>query len=309
MSTDNQAAVESQSTDAPAEGATTSDLILAKVLHCSETELCSNPGNLELREGEAVVIPTKYGKDMAVILGPVAEENVGAWKQIQPIDRIATETDLARYRQNIRREAQAFDFCRRRIRDRRLDMKLVAAHYILDEPKLLFFFTADGRVDFRELVKDLVGEFRIRIELRQIGVRDESRVLGGVGVCGRTLCCHGLTDKLCPVSIKMAKVQNLSLNSMKISGPCGRLLCCLYYEHGFYLDEKQRFPDEGSRISHDGTMFRITEVNIISRQVRLAGEDGRYLTLPVCRFRRDGDSRRWQILDSEEGCPGAPPTL
>lgn len=305
MSTENPAAVEPQPTDKQTAEQTANDLVLAKVLHCSETELCSNPNNLELREGDSVVIPTKYGKDLAVILGPVAEENVGTWKQIQAVDRIATETDLSRYRQNIRREAQAYDFCRRRVRARRLEMKLVSAHYILDEPKLLFFFTADGRVDFRELVKDLVGEFRIRIELRQIGVRDESRVLGGVGVCGRTLCCHGLTDKLCPVSIKMAKVQNLSLNSMKISGPCGRLLCCLYYEHDFYLDEKQRFPDEGSRINYDGTVFRITEVNIISRQVRLAGEDGRYLALPVCRFRREADSRRWRILDAEEGCPAA----
>ena len=279
-------------------------LFLAKVLHCSETELCSNPDSLGLYEGDMVMITTKYGKDMATVLGPVSESNAGSWKDVQTVERIATETDLSRYRENLRREAQAFDSCRRRIQARRLDMKLVAAHYILDEPKLLFFFTADGRVDFRELVKDLVGEFRIRIELRQIGVRDESRVLGGIGVCGRTLCCHGLTDKLCPVSIKMAKVQNLSLNSMKISGPCGRLLCCLYYEHDFYVGEKQRFPEEGIRIPYDETVFRITEVNVISRQIRLAGEDGRYISLPACRFERDPQTRRWKILDGA-GCPAA----
>ena len=124
-------------------------------------------------------------------------------------------------------------------------MKLVSAHYLLEEPKVLFYFSAESRVDFRELVKDLVSVFKIRIELRQIGVRDEARVTGGCGVCGRVLCCHGVTDKLVPVSIKMAKDQNLSLNSMKISGPCGRLLCCLAYEYGFYRDARRELPGRG----------------------------------------------------------------
>ncbi|TVQ39346.1 MAG: hypothetical protein EA384_06880 [Spirochaetaceae bacterium] len=305
MSTEQNTAVESEAAAARLHIPPGSPFV-AKVLHSSETELCSNPHDFALGEGDLVVIPTKYGKDLAEVLGPVSESNASVWKNAQPVDRVATDTDLARYRENLRREAQAFDSCRRKIASRRLDMKLVAAHYILDEPKLLFFFTADGRVDFRELVKDLVSEFRIRIELRQIGVRDESRVLGGIGVCGRTLCCHGLTDKLCPVSIKMAKVQNLSLNSMKISGPCGRLLCCLYYEHDFYVGEKQRFPDEGTRIPYDETVFRVTEVNIISRQIRLSGEDGRYLSLPICRFERDPRSRRWRILDGLP-CPGSDP--
>ena len=151
-------------------------------------------------------------------------------------------------------------------------MKLVETHFLFDEQKALFFFSSDSRVDFRELVKDLVSVFKMRIELRQIGVRDESRITGGLGVCGRPFCCHGVSDKLRPVSIKMAKDQNLSLNSMKISGQCGRLLCCL---------------------SYDGTDFRITEVNPLTSMVKMLGDDGRLLEVNAKRFYRDGN--RWKI--------------
>jgi cell fate regulator YaaT (PSP1 superfamily) len=161
---------------------------------------------------------------------------------------------------------------------------------------VLFFFTAEARVDFRELVKDLVSVFKMRIELRQIGVRDEARVLGGVGVCGQVFCCHQVTDKLNAVSIKMAKDQNLSLNSMKISGPCGRLLCCLSYEFQHYRDERRMLPSEGAKIPYDGTVFRVNEINILKSMVRLTGEDGRILKLPARRFKR-GEDNRWQILE------------
>lgn len=280
-------------------------LFLSRVLHSGETELCSNSGDA-LRRNDLIIISTKYGKDIASVLGPVSEQNAGAWKEVQHVERVATQTDISRYEENLRRESHAFELCRHRILSRRLDMKLVSAHYLLEEPKLLFFFTAEGRIDFRDLVKDLVGEFRIRIELRQIGVRDESRVVGGIGVCGRALCCNSISDKLSPVSIKMAKVQNLSLNSMKISGPCGRLLCCLAYEHDLYLSEKQRFPEEGNRIPYDDTVFRVVEVNIVSRTVRLAGEDGRFLALPICRFEREADKKKWRILDHD--CSNCEPT-
>ena len=143
------------------------------------------------------------------------------------------------------REERAFALCREKIEARGLEMKLVSAHYLLDEQKILFFFTAENRVDFRELVKDLVSVFKMRIELRQIGVRDEARVVGGLGICGRALCCNAITDKLRPVSIKMAKEQNLTLNSMKISGPCGRLLCCLSYEFDVYREARQTLPVHG----------------------------------------------------------------
>ena len=174
-------------------------------------------------------------------------------------------------------------------------MKLVSAHYIFEETKILFFFTADARVDFRELVKDLVTVFKMRIELRQIGVRDESRVMGGIGVCGRHYCCHGITDKLKPVSIKMAKVQNLSLNSMKISGPCGRLLCCLSYEFETYSEEKKKLPSEGYKIAYDDSIFKITEINILMKTVKLASDDGRLLEIPTSRIYYDQKTGKWQI--------------
>jgi len=155
----------------------------------------------------------------------------------------------------------------------------VSAHYLLDEQKILFFFTAENRVDFRDLVKDLVAVFKMRIELRQIGVRDEARVLGGLGICGRVLCCNCVTDRLRPVSIKMAKEQNLTLNSMKISGPCGRLLCCLSYEFDVYREARQQFPPVGTRIPYDGEEFRVAEINVLARRVRFQAESGRILDL------------------------------
>ncbi|GEM_PF-218081 len=211
------------------------------------------------------------------------------------IDRLATPDDLRRYQENLEKEGEALKLCREKVARHGLDMKLVTAHYLLGEPKLLFFFTADVRVDFRELVKDLVSIFRIRIELRQIGVRDESRVLGGLAVCGRDFCCHSVTDKLNPVSIKMAKEQNLSLNSMKISGPCGRLLCCLSYEYDFYMEEKQKYPPEGSRLKIDHDLMKITEVNILSRKISLAGPDGRFLTIPCSAVYFNEEMNRWEI--------------
>lgn len=211
------------------------------------------------------------------------------------MDRLATPEDLRRYQENLVKEEEALKLCREKIARHGLDMKLVTAHYLLGEPKLLFFFTADVRVDFRELVKDLVSIFRIRIELRQIGVRDESRVLGGLAVCGRDFCCHSVTDKLNPVSIKMAKEQNLSLNSMKISGPCGRLLCCLSYEYDFYIEEKQKYPPEGSRLKIDHDLMKITEVNILSRKISLAGPDGRFLTIPCSAVYFNEEMNRWEI--------------
>ncbi len=214
---------------------------------------------------------------------------------VEWIERLATPDDLRRAQEQADKEREALRLCREKVAKHKLDMKLVTAHYLAGEPKLLFFFTADVRVDFRELVKDLVNIFRIRIELRQIGVRDESRVLGGLAVCGRDFCCHSVTDKLNPVSIKMAKEQNLSLNSMKISGPCGRLLCCLSYEYDFYVEEKQCYPPEGSRLKVGHDLMKVTEVNILSKKISLSGPDGRYLTIPGSAVDYNGEMNRWEI--------------
>jgi cell fate regulator YaaT (PSP1 superfamily) len=214
------------------------------------------------------------------------------------IERLASDEDLKRYKELSIRENDALTLCREKIKKHKLEMKLVTAHFLLVEPKIVFFFTADVRVDFRELVKDLVGIFRIRIELRQIGVRDESRLLGGLAVCGRDYCCHGITDKLLPVSIKMAKEQNLSLNSIKISGPCGRLLCCLAYEQDFYVAEKLKYPPEGSRIKIGRDLYRVSEVNIISRKITLHGSEGGIMSIDGSHVYYNADSSFW-VLEKE----------
>jgi cell fate regulator YaaT (PSP1 superfamily) len=246
-----------------------------------------NGGDLE--PGSMVLVSTRYGRDLAQVSGPVR----CPVPEVIRIERPATAEDLERARSNKSQEDNALRVCRTKIEKLRLEMKLVSVHYLLEEPKILFFFTADNRVDFRELVHDLVAVFHTRIELRQIGVRDEARTLGGLGVCGRGYCCHMISDKLKPVSIKMAKDQNLSLNSMKISGPCGRLLCCLAYEHSFYSEQRRILPQEGTRLFYDGTNWKVTEVNIASGRITLNAEEGRVLILPFCRFEKSDN--RWII--------------
>lgn len=219
-------------------------------------------------------------------------------KNVNWIERLATKADLDKYSELCDREIDALTLCREKIKKHNLDMKLVTAHFLLIEPKIVFFFTSEARVDFRELVKDLVSVFRIRIELRQIGVRDESRVLGGLAVCGRDYCCHCVTDKLQPVSIKMAKEQNLSLNSMKISGPCGRLLCCLAYEQDFYVEEKLKYPPEGSKLKLGRELMKISDVNVISRKITLTSIDGRMLNIDATKVSFNSESKYW-VIDKE----------
>lgn len=273
--------------------------VLVKFLHSSETQLCRLVDGEKIDNGEYVIVPSRYGKDIAVLLGPL--RNVGMYDpdESEEIIRKATEDDIETYQSNLEKEEEALRICREKIEKHSLDMKLVSAHYLVDEPKILFFFTADARVDFRELVKDLVSVFKMRIELRQIGVRDESRVLGGLAVCGRNYCCNGVTDKLNPVSIKMAKEQNLSLNSMKISGPCGRLLCCLSYEYDFYREEKAGLPQEGSRIRVEEDEFKVTDVNILAKKIHLQSRDGRVLDLPFGNFHRDEKTGSWNAVISD----------
>jgi cell fate regulator YaaT (PSP1 superfamily) len=241
-------------------------------------------GSMELNAGDSVIIPTRYGKDLAFVLGS-AKKPVGIKPQdVITIERKALPADIKRAKALRAKEKEAFHVFQEKTALHGLDMKLIATHYLLDEPKVLFFFTADNRVDFRELVKDLVSVFRMRIELRQIGVRDESRITGGFGVCGREFCCNAVSDKLRPVSIRMAKEQNLSLNSMKISGQCGRLLCCLSYEFDWYAEARKIMPQEGVKIFYDGSAFRVTTVNAITSMVQMSGDDGRILEIPASRF-------------------------
>lgn len=264
-----------------------------KLEYSSETIYAKAPNKTELAPGDYVITPTRYGKDMAKVLGTVKKPLCIKQADIVTIDRKANEADMKKRQDLIKKEKDAFPIFKEKVAYHKLDMKLVETHFLFDEPKALFFFSSDNRVDFRELVKDLVSIFKMRIELRQIGVRDESRITGGLGVCGRPFCCHGVSDKLRPVSIKMAKDQNLSLNSMKISGQCGRLLCCLSYEYDWYNEARKNLPNEGIRLNYDGTEFRITEVNPLTSMVKMMGEDGRLLEVNAKRFYKDNN--RWKI--------------
>jgi cell fate regulator YaaT (PSP1 superfamily) len=242
-----------------------------------------------------VVVSTRYGKDLAQVIGPVQRKGSQVISEIVRIERLASREDMEKVERNRKLEEEAFGICKVKIEEHKLEMKLVSVHYLLEDPKILFFFTAENRVDFRELVKDLVAVFKTRIELRQIGVRDEARVVGGLGICGNLYCCHAVSDKLKPVSIKMAKDQNLSLNSMKISGTCGRLLCCLAYEHNFYSEQRKLIPQEGVKFNHSGTLWKVIEVNVVTGAVKIAAEDGRQIQLSSSQFERiDG---RWRIKD------------
>lgn len=264
-----------------------------KLEYSSETLYARTPNNIPLKPGEYVITPTRYGKDLALVLGQ-SKKPIGIKQaDIVQIDRKATADDMVKRDELKKKEKDAFPIFKEKVALHKLDMKLVDTHFLFDEPKVLFFFSSDNRVDFRELVKDLVSVFKMRIELRQIGVRDESRITGGLGVCGRPFCCHGVSDKLRPVSIRMAKDQNLSLNSMKISGQCGRLLCCLSYEFDWYNEARRNLPNEGIHIFYDGTNFRITEVNPLTNMVKMSGDDGRLLEINAKRFSQENG--KWKI--------------
>ncbi|MDA3939113.1 MAG: regulatory iron-sulfur-containing complex subunit RicT [Spirochaetia bacterium] len=265
-----------------------------KILHSSETQVCRMESAGYVKRGDFILINSRYGKDLAIVLGPVKCICKSEKDKIEDIIRIADEKDISRYENNLVREKEALKLCKLKIIEHNLDMKLISSHYLLEESKILFFFTAESRVDFRDLVKNLVSIFKMRIELRQIGVRDESRVLGGLAVCGRNYCCNGVTDKLKPVSIKMAKEQNLSLNSMKISGPCGRLLCCLSYEYDFYLEEKHKYPSDGSRVFFEEDQFKVLDNNVITQKVSIVSTDGRFYTVPL-EYLSKKESGKWSI--------------
>ena len=189
---------------------------------------------------------------------------------LKPVLRIATKEDDAVEEKNEKKEREAFKICQKKIEKHKLEMKLIDAEYTFDNNKVLFYFTADGRVDFRELVKDLASVFKTRIELRQIGVRDETKILGGVGICGRALCCHSYLSEFIPVSIKMAKEQNLSLNPAKISGTCGRLMCCLKNEEETYRYLNSKLPGVGDRVTtDDGLKGEVSSVNVLRQRVKV----------------------------------------
>ena len=232
------------------------------------------PGKLNLNVGMHVIVETARGVEMGTVMlasKEVPENEVVL--PLKPVIRIATEADEKVVEKNHEKEKEAFKICLQKIAKHKLDMKLVEAEYTFDNNKLLFYFTADGRIDFRELVKDLAAVFRTRIELRQIGVRDETKIMGGIGICGRELCCHSYLSEFAPVSIKMAKEQNLSLNPTKISGVCGRLMCCLKNEEETYEYLNSRLPNVGDYVTtDDGFRGEVASVSVLRQTVKVVVE-------------------------------------
>lgn len=230
-----------------------------------------DPGDEQIERGEHVIVETAKGVEYGTVVVPnreMAEEKIVA--PLKKIIRVATPKDEDIELKNREKEKDAYKICIEKIAKHRLEMKLIAAEYTFDNNKLLFYFTADGRIDFRELVKDLASVFRTRIELRQIGVRDETKICGGIGICGRTLCCHSYLSEFAPVSIKMAKEQNLSLNPTKISGVCGRLMCCLKNEEEAYEELNSRLPHIGSHVkTAEGLDAEVQSVSVLKQLVKV----------------------------------------
>ena len=230
-----------------------------------------SPGGLELKAGDKVIVETARGVEFGSVVTGIKEVPDDQISQpLKPVIRIATQDDVRREAKNREKEKDAFKICQEKIRKHGLEMKLIDAEYTFDNNKVLFYFTADGRIDFRELVKDLASVFRTRIELRQIGVRDETKIRGGIGICGRPLCCHTYLTEFAPVSIKMAKEQNLSLNPTKISGVCGRLMCCLTNEEETYEELNSHLPSIGDYVTTPEKLKgEVQSVNVLRQTVKV----------------------------------------
>ena len=227
-----------------------------------------DPNGVDVEKGVHVIVETVRGLEFGTVIGElreVAEKEVVA--PLKKIIRLADKNDIAQHQANEGKKRKALQLCQEKVDKHGLGMKLIDVEYTFDSSKVIFYFTAEGRVDFRELVKDLAGVFKTRIELRQIGVRDEAKMVGGIGNCGKGLCCHTWLPEFEPVSIKMAKVQNLSLNPTKISGVCGRLMCCLKFENNIYAELKKGMPESGERIKTPDGPAVVQEVNVLENRI------------------------------------------
>jgi cell fate regulator YaaT (PSP1 superfamily) len=278
-----------------------------------------DPLQFEIKKGDHVIVETARGIEYGTAVSGIREiEEEKINQPLKPVIRIATERDDKQQAENKVKEKDAFQICLEKIKKHNLEMKLIDTEYTFDNNKILFYFTADGRIDFRELVKDLASVFKTRIELRQIGVRDETKVLGGIGICGRALCCHTFLSEFAPVSIKMAKEQNLSLNPTKISGVCGRLMCCLKNEEETYEELNKRLPNVGDYVTtDDGYKGEVHSVNVLRQLVKIivdTDDEKEIMEYPVdrLRFKRryrkdkvdvndDAELKELEKLEKQEG--------
>ena len=265
-----------------------------------------DPLEFEIKRGDHVIVETARGVEYGtVVCDPKEVEEDQVIQPLKPVLRVATAKDDEQEKNNKEKEREAFKVCLEKIRKHELDMKLIDAEYTFDNNKVLFYFTADGRIDFRELVKDLAAVFKTRIELRQIGVRDETKILGGIGSCGRQLCCHSHLSEFVPVSIKMAKEQNLSLNPTKISGVCGRLMCCLKHEEETYEELNRNLPNVGDFVNcSDGVKGEVHSVNVLRQLVKVIVEvndekEIREYRADQLRFKRRFKKEKIDVHDKE----------
>lgn len=264
-----------------------------------------NAGQFELTSGQSVIVETDRGRALGCVVAPPREKPEDqAPENLKNVVRIASDEDIALAENSVTKEKEAFSFCLERIKSRQMDMKLVRAEYLFDGSKIIFYFTADGRVDFRELVKDLAHYFHTRIEMRQIGVRDEAKLIGGIGICGRALCCCTFLTDFAPVSVKMAKEQGLALNPNKISGQCGRLLCCLNYEYKTYLSLKQRMPKCGRRVRVENQEGEVISQNVLDQSVTVRLDENQRVNVPVDKIH--AAENQTKATPNEEPAPGKP---
>jgi cell fate regulator YaaT (PSP1 superfamily) len=264
-----------------------------------------DPKNLGLKHGDPVIVETTKGLEYGTVVGPIHDVTVEMVRlPLNMVIRIATTDDMTKHHTNVQKEKHAFQVGQTKIVERELDMLLVDVEYAFDGTKIIFYFTADGRIDFRELVKDLASIFRNRIELRQIGVRDEAKMVGGLGICGRELCCCSFLHEFMPVSVKMAKEQNLSMNPTKISGACGRLMCCLKYEQEAYEYANSRMPRIGTLVDTPQGKGVVQDINLLSEIVKVRLDKGDELDLSE--FHLDEitfENRKIRKSSPERGCP------
>ena len=266
-----------------------------------------SPGDADIKAGQHVIVETARGVEYGhVVLGSHEVDDKKVIQPLKPVIRMATAADEEIERRNKEKEKEAFKICLEKIKKHELDMKLIDTEYTFDNNKVLFYFTADGRIDFRDLVKDLASVFKTRIELRQIGVRDETKIVGGIGICGRPLCCASYLSEFIPVSIKMAKEQNLSLNPTKISGVCGRLMCCLKYEEETYEELNGRLPNIGDYVTtDDGLKGEVHSVSILRQLVKVVvtvnGDEKeiREYKVDQLKFRPKRKKEKMSISDAE----------
>ena len=280
-----------------APAAVNSRVVRVKVLHSSDTCLCvsSEVESVDLESDASVIVPTRHGPEIGRILGPVHDETELRGAELFEVIRLANAQDLDDYERNREYADDLLLSCRRHSEKYDSSTKLVAAHLVFGGGKLILYFTSDKRVDFRKLIEELSNEVGLRIELQQIGMRDETQIIGGAGVCGRVLCCNGVTDRRPRVTVRMAREQGLSLDQSRISGQCGRLLCCLSYEYEFYEETRRSVPKEGKSVYYEGQKFRVIELNVLTERARIAGAGGQVLGVGFADLHFDEANSRWEV--------------